>query len=218
MKAINTFWTVFVQALGFDEAVFLSTETLPGITLVMVVMAGVAEAVGQSVLLFINRVKPNRFLVSLLINALLFVFTYLFWVLSVGLIARFAFSVDLTYIGVARVLGLGYAPRLLSFLAFLPVLGVPLSALFNIWSFLLIVFGLSAAFGLVAWQALVCAVLGGLLLLVLQRTLGRPLLALARLMRRSAAGVDLVTDPEEVRLLVANSAEDGWIVKDADTP
>ena len=39
--------------------------------LLIVLFAGVSEAIGQSVVLFANRVTPGRFAISLLLNALL---------------------------------------------------------------------------------------------------------------------------------------------------
>ena len=51
--------------------------------------------------------------------------------------------------------------------------------------------------------------LGSVLLLTLQRTIGRPLLALARIARRRAAGVDLVTDRRELLALIDSGPDRG---------
>ncbi len=201
MEALSKMWTLLGGALTFDEHAFAAAVTVPGIALVTVLLSGLAEAAGQSVVLFINRVKPRRFIVSLVVNALLFTFTFLFWALSIYLLARFAFGVTTPYTAVARIVGLGYAPRLFGLLAFLPVVGVPIATGLILWSLLATLFGVSAVLGLTGWQSLACVALGAVLLLVAQRTVGSPLMALARRVRRGAAGVDLVTSPEDIRAL-----------------
>ena len=209
MQALGSLWTLFGGALTFDETAFATATTVPGIALLTVLLSGLAEAVGQSVVLFVNRVSPRRFAVSLLINALLFTFTFIFWALSIYLLARWRFGLEAAYTDVARVVGIGYAPRLFGVLAFVPVFGVPVATGLILWSFLAILFGVSAVLGLTGWQALACTVFGALLLLVAQRTVGRPLMSLSRRVRVGASGVELVTDPEEVRAL--SEAPPRWL-------
>ena len=199
MEALTNLWTLFGGALTFDEAAFITAINVPGIALMTVLLSGLAEAGGQSVVLFVNRVSPRRFAISLLINALLFTFTFIFWALSIYLLARFRFGFAGAYTDVARVVGLGYAPRLFGVLAFVPVFGVPIATGLTLWSFLSILFGVSAVLGLAPWQALACTAVGAAVLLIAQRTVGRPLTALAKRLRRGAAGVELVTDPEALR-------------------
>ena len=55
------------------------------IELLIVLLAGLSLAIGQSIILFINRVKPIRFIFSLLLNGILFVFGFLFLVFSTWL-------------------------------------------------------------------------------------------------------------------------------------
>jgi len=49
------------------------------VALIVVLAASLSQVVAQSVILFINRVKPVRFVFSLLIGAVLFAFGYIFW-------------------------------------------------------------------------------------------------------------------------------------------
>jgi len=73
-----------VLALKFEA--FESINTLPHgstVALLVVLAASLSQVVAQSVILFINRVKPVRFVFSLLIGAVLFAFGYIL-VLSTG--------------------------------------------------------------------------------------------------------------------------------------
>ena len=52
------------------------------IAVLIVLLAGLSQAIAQSIILFINQVKLLRFMFSLLINVLLFVAGFGFLVLS----------------------------------------------------------------------------------------------------------------------------------------
>ena len=49
-------------------------------SILVVLLAGLSQTFGQSVMLFVNRVRPLRFVLSIAIAAVLFVFSYNFWV------------------------------------------------------------------------------------------------------------------------------------------
>ena len=75
-----------------NQEAFRKIVSLPEgqtIALLVVLIAGLSLAVGQSVILFINRVKPARLIFSLLLNAVLFVFGFLFLVFSTWLTGWF---------------------------------------------------------------------------------------------------------------------------------
>ncbi len=171
--------------------------------------AGMSEAVGESVVLFVNRVSPRRFAGSLVISAAIFAVTYLSFALSVYLVAHYALGSDATFSFVAGIVALGQAPRLFGLLVFLPYLGLPVSVLLWIWSISATIVGVAEGLRLEPLEALLAVALGGLLLITAQRTVGRPLMALARLARRQAAGVKLVTDTRGLRELVDSEPDPG---------
>lgn len=199
-----------------DQVLTLSLDGLPrilrlpgigSITLVIVALAGVSEAVGESVVLFANRVSRLRFLLSLLISALLFVFTYLFQAASIYVVARYGFGSAVELTTVTTVVGLAYAPRLFGLLAFLPYFGTGIAALLMTWSVLATVLGVAAAVELAPWQAVAAVAMGALLLAVLRRSVGLPLYWAAHWLRRVGAGVEeLITDPEELTELLEETA------------
>lgn len=171
--------------------------------------AGLSEAVGESVVLFVNRVSPRRFAISLLISAFIFAFGYLFFALSVYLLARYALRIDVPFSFVAGMVALGQAPRLFGYLSFIPYLGLPISVLLWIWSVVATIVGVAEGLRLAPLEALLTVALGALILVSAQRTVGRPLIALARLARRQAAGVPLVTNRHQWLELIDSAPEPG---------
>ncbi|RMF65286.1 MAG: hypothetical protein D6742_12810, partial [Cyanobacteria bacterium J069] len=98
-------------ALQLDA--FRQIAALPNglwLALLIVLLAGLSLAIGQSIILFINRVKPGRFFFSLLLNAILFGFGFLFLALSTWLIGLLPGFVRVPFPTLVSVLGLGYAP------------------------------------------------------------------------------------------------------------
>lgn len=172
---------------------------------VVLLAAGLSEAVGESVVLFVNRVTPRRFALSLVISAFIFALTYLFFALSVYLIARYALGSADPFAFVASIVALGQAPRLFGLLGFIPYLGLPISVALWTWSVVATIVSVAEGLALAPWEALLTVGVGALLLITAQRTVGRPLLALARLARRQAAGVPLVTGTKALAELV-----DAW--------
>ncbi|MFO7628427.1 MAG: hypothetical protein R6W06_02705 [Prochlorococcaceae cyanobacterium] len=85
-------------------------------------------------ILFVNRVTPIRFALSLVVEAILLVVGFLFWALSTWLVARLAFAVPVRPAVVVLALGVAHAPQLLAFLGALPYLGVPWLTLLSLWT------------------------------------------------------------------------------------
>lgn len=167
----------------------------------IVVAAGLSQAIAQGIVLFVNRVKPFRFVLSLFIAALLFAFGFVFWVLSTWIAARLLFGREASLASIWQVLGLSYAPQLLSFFIALPYLGVPIGILLSIWSFLAFLTGLMVALQVGIWPAFWCGALGWAVLEILQRTIGRPVEAIGQWIANTAAGVHLVTDLKQIEQL-----------------
>lgn len=206
--ALDRFWSLVGGAIALQSPAFEQIEALPlgiGVAIYVALLAGLSQSIGQGIVLFTNRVKPFRFFLSLLIAAILFGFSYLFWAFSTWLAAIVLFDQTESLIAVARTLGLSYAPLLLSFLVALPYLGVPVSAVLSIWSFLSFLVGLRVVLEINLEQAFWCAVLGWLVFQALQNTIGRPVAAIGQRLASSVAGVKLVTNLKDLEELV----EDG---------
>lgn len=212
MDIVTSLWQLADSVLRLDTGRMLSFAGGPGssqLALLVVLLAGVSEAFGNSVVLFINRVRPVRFVLTLLVSGVILAFTYLFWTVSIFLIARQVFGIPEDYALVAQVVAFGYAPRLFGLFEFVPVLGRPFAVLLDVWSLLAVYAGVSATLGLSPWQAGAAITAGAVVLLTLQRTLGRPLLMLGRWLQRRAAGVDLVLDRDGLRELIRAGKRSG---------
>ncbi|MCL4859742.1 MAG: hypothetical protein KJZ93_10075 [Caldilineaceae bacterium] len=182
------------QALRLEPSIFAAIQQASGgiwLALAIVFLACLSESVGQSIILFINHVRPRRFVLALLIATLSRVSGFLLWSICVWLVISLLFGRAMPVVSVASAVGLAYAPQLLAFFVLTPFLGNPFSILLSLWSMLAIIVAVRIGFNLEMWQAVVTSGLGWLLIQVWQRTLGRPVYALGRWIERRAAGVPL---------------------------
>jgi hypothetical protein len=199
-----TFWDTVGRALTLEESVFVAVQTSPiglRVALTVVLLAGLSEALGQCVVLFAARVKPRRFLASLLLSASLYGFSFLFLSASIWLVGTQVFGRAVAFETIVRTVGLGYAPYLFSFFVLTPYFGNPIGLTLGVWSLLAILEAVRGALELSLVQAFWCTALGWLLLQVVQRTVGRPIVAGARWLRRRIAGAPLATSRRELREL-----------------
>jgi hypothetical protein len=200
IHVIQTLWALVTGAMRLDPAAFEAIQA-PGtdlLTVTVLVLAGISEELGQSVVLLANRVKPGRFVMSLLLNGLIFVLGVFIVGGTTWITAHVLFHSQVPFFGVLRAVGLSYAPLLLSFLVLLPYMGTFLDRALSVWSFLALLVALIATMNLVLWQALVSALIGWLLVYLLKYTLGRPVVALERWLRRTTAGASLTVGPQDL--------------------
>ena len=109
--ALNRFWELLGWVLALKFEAFEQINALPygsRFAVIVVLAASLSQVVAQSIILFINRVKPVRFVFSLLIGTVVFAFGYIFLVLSTWLISFAQFTVEAPLGVVARTLGFSY--------------------------------------------------------------------------------------------------------------
>jgi predicted Abi (CAAX) family protease len=202
---VQQFWELVWGALTFNPNIFIGLGNYgfgQGVAITIILLAGLSQAVGQSIVLFINKVKPLRFFLSLGMATLIFFATYLFWVISLWVVVDLIFGAQFKVTYVAIALALGYAPQLFAFLVALPYFGVPISVLLSIWTLLTITAGLEATTDLTPWQVMVSVGLGWVVMQLGQRTIGRPVTQLADWLMTKAAGRRLITDPNALEVMV----------------
>jgi len=188
------------EAIALDPQSFLRLQASSDgelIALCVILLAAFSQSLAQSIILFINRVRPLRFAISLLISTLLFAFGWLFWGASTLVVQHLLFTSDASWRQVGLTLSLAYAPQLLSLWVALPYFGVPIYILLSIWTFLAFLTGMTTVLGIDTWQAFWCGALGWLVVQVLQRTIGRPISNVGRWMQTVAAGTPLMQNLEE---------------------
>lgn len=203
--AFENGWDLFSGALSLNPDAFLEIGNFPDgrtLALTVVLVAGLSQAIGQCIVLFINRVKPFRFVLSLGMAAILFAFTFWFWALSIWFVGNTFFGTGLTARSTLTTLGLSYAPQIFRFLMGLPYFGIPIGVFLSIWSLLAEVTAIKAIANLDTWSAFTCAGLGWVVLQALQRTIGRPIVALGQGMMNLAAGTRVVTDRQQLQEMV----------------
>ncbi|HEY9846592.1 MAG TPA: hypothetical protein V6D03_10380, partial [Candidatus Caenarcaniphilales bacterium] len=208
---LSQLWEFLGGVFSFKAEVFQQISSLPNglaLALLIVLAAGFSQAIAQCIILFINRVKPLRFLFSLLINAVLYAFGFLFLVFSTWLICLLPWFVQVPFGALVRVLGLSYAPLLFSFLGALPYLGVPILSLLSLWHLFAMVVGFLSLSQMSAGTAFWYVAFGWVVLQVLQRTIGQPIANAGRWLANTVAGVDLATSPQELFDVVRDRMQD----------
>ena len=199
-------WRVIGAALWLEPALLraagaAATEASPrafALAAGVVVVAGVSTLLGQSVTLFINRVRPGRFALSLCLNGLLLVVGWLVWAFVLWLIGRWLFPISPTYLTTLLLTALSYAPLAFGFLILIPWLGPFIQRLLSVWSFLIVVGAVMHEFQVGFIAALVAAGSGWLALLLLTLTIGRPIIALRTHLWRTVTGARLEASAEDI--------------------
>ena len=203
MSGLGELWRVIWQSLTLDWDLWRDLVANPEgtrfrLTILIVVLAGLSEALAQSVVLFLNQVRPHRFVASLLINALLFTFSYAFYVLSINLVARVLYGAPRPSELIFDSVALTYAPLIFSFLTLIPYFGRGIRILLSVYHVVALLIAVRVTFALEPPQPVVCVAVGWVLLTLLSGTLGRPVISIARFLRNRSAGRQLL-DTESLR-------------------
>jgi len=167
----------------------------------IVFLAGMSMLLGQSLMLFVNRVRRGRFFFSLVINGIVFLITYAVWGISVALIAWLMFDVTpVELVIVVFLVGLSTAPLVFGFLILIPYMGPALGKVLNVWQLLIMTTAVQFAFTVGFIQAAFCVGLSWLLMLVMSNTIGIPVVKLRNFVYRKVTGSDLDATTQDILL------------------
>ena len=200
--AITQFLPLVSRVLRLEGEVFLTLQQMPlslSVGLIVVFIGGLAQAVNQGIVLFINRILPLRFGLTLLIAALIFAFNFGFWFASTWWVAEKTLGEPLALADVFRTLSWSYAPMMFGILVVLPYFGMPIFFLLSTWTLVAMIVGMSTITPLDYWQAFQCGFSGWVVLQLLQRTIGQPISQLTLKLANRIAGGDLLLTPDELR-------------------
>ncbi|MBK6325677.1 MAG: hypothetical protein IPF56_07010 [Chloroflexi bacterium] len=164
---LASLWALIQGVLSLDPQAYNAALTQEGggrLSLAVLFVAGVSITIGQSVVLFANRLPRRRFIVSLVLSSLLLLVGVLFWAASVWVLATYVFGAERSLRLVMIVVSLSYAPMLYGVFVLLPYLGNILYIFLRIWILIALVGAVTAIFPLAIWQALICSLLGWLML------------------------------------------------------
>ncbi len=201
----QSFWSLLGGLISFNPKAFEALQPVTeAVAIGVVFLAGLSRAVGEGIVLFINRVQPLRFVLSVVLSALLFVAGYLFWALSIWVASRWLIEQPIAWRDIRDSLALSYVPLIFSFLGAMPYLGIPILRLLALLNLVLVVTGLAAFAGLSLGQAAEQAAMGWVVLQVVQQTtLAQPMVRFTRWITNWIAGVNLVVDRDQLKILVA---------------
>lgn len=191
---LPSFWQTIRMALRLDPEIYaLVQSSRDGLVLALwvVVLAALSETIGQSVVLLINRVRPRRFVLAVVISVLSHLIGYLLWSTVIWLAVWFVFAVRVPFIAALAIVGLAYAPQLLAFFEVAPYLGNFFGLVLTLWSMAAIVVAVRSGMGLSLWQAAVTGLVSWFVIQIWRRSIGRPIYALGRAIERRAAGAKL---------------------------
>jgi hypothetical protein len=186
-----------IAAMGFDSAAFRAVAEPGGqrdLVVIVVYLAGVSQAVGNGVVLFLNRVRRLRFALTLALMGAIYLVGALVTAAATLLLADLAFGRNLAFLPTIAVVGLAQAPRLLGFLTLAPYFGELFDRLLDVWVLTLVLFGLHQGIGLPAHTAALLALLGWAAMRLFALVLGRPLAILVAALKHAAAGGPLTLD------------------------
>jgi hypothetical protein len=178
------------RTLWRDLITHPSAKTVPE-ALLIVLFAGLSEAIAQSVALFLNKVSPRRFVVSLFVSAVIFTCGFIFYVLSIGFVTGLLSRTSQPFSLLIKSVSLAYAPLILSFLSLIPYFGRAITIVLSTYHLLAIIIAVKVIYTLTDGEAVLSVVAGAVLFFLLRGTLGRPLILLARTIRNRTAGVKL---------------------------
>jgi hypothetical protein len=194
--AITDIGRAMLASFRFDQQLWReliadpSVKTVPR-ALLIVLLAGFSEAVAQSIALFLNRVSPRRFVISLLVSAGIFTCGFLFYVLSIGFMTSVLARTTQPTTLLIKSVSLAYAPLMLSFLTLIPYFGRAILIVLLGYHFIATVLAVKVTYALSEEEALLSVIAGAIFFFLLRSTIGRPLTRLATTVRNRTAGVKL---------------------------
>lgn len=165
--------------LGLDSARADWFESLPNknlIAITIAMLAGASTLIGNSVVLFINRVRGWRFAVTLVLNGVAMVLLYVVQAFMVALVAPWVIGSAGPSIGlVVRSVMLSSAPLVFGFLVLIPYLGPAIGRVLQAWSVVALWGIVSVAFDTDLLHALVITLIGWGAMQAVSWALSRPM-------------------------------------------
>jgi len=154
--------------------------------------------IGNSIVLFANRVSRSQFIRSLLAFGFLFLLAFIFWTLSVQLLSSLLFGVHKPFVDVFIIVSKSFTPLILGFLILLPHFGYYLFALLRVWVVFNLIINVAHAYEFGLIQALIVSLLGWILLELMTSLSFLPLGALKRWFLKVTTGKSEYRDPNDL--------------------
>ena len=190
---IRTILSLVGGVLRLDPAVFQTVNTVGTQDLVLfwiVLIAGMSWMIGQSIVLFANRVKPQRFFIAIFMGGIRFVLEVALVGLSVALLGVWLGRIEIDFTRTFQTISLAYAPYWLAFLILIPYFGLKIEKLLKVYLFLTLVTALQVAFQASFSRAVIQALIVFGIAAIVNIVLSRLLTPLANAIMRFVSGGD----------------------------
>jgi hypothetical protein len=201
LEFLRYVWLGITRSMALDVRVAEIVAQYPQtglVTLTIALIGGAGLLLGQSVILFVNRVRPARFALTLLINGIVFAISLLIWGVAIWAIGSLLFPAEPALTIVLRLVALSAAPYVFGFLVLIPYLGEFVYRVLSVWSSVIAAGATAYSFRVDWWPAFLVVGLSWLAIWILSNTLGRPVLALRNRIWRAAAGTNMDTSVADI--------------------
>ena len=209
---LQTLFQVVGGVLRLDPQVFIAmrgAQAITGNSLGVVIVAGLMRMLGQSIVLFANRVRPAAYVVRILTDTLMFILSVLLMGVIVWLIARLLNPGSALTLGeILRTVPLAFAPYWLGALVLAPYLGLWIERGLKVYVFLALVVVSRGAINQTFLNALIYALIAWFTVTLLGALLSRPLTAATDSVSRSLAsgrqiGSDIYQEVYQIYIAVS---------------
>jgi len=189
---------------GAFQAAFDSWPQGTGLLIWIVLIGGVSLMIGQSVVLFANRVSLARFIISLILGAIKFLLDILVVVLVVWGMANFLSECNWLLGQVGRSVALASAPYWFCLFFLIPYLGLILERTLKFYVILALIVTVQTIFGISFFGALLASVVALVLSQVVSGVLGKFLGPLAERITDTLVGDRHLENAREIYKLFAS--------------
>ncbi len=201
VEFVRVLWAIVWNAMALNPRLAQEVYQYPDAfwyILAVAVISGISLLIGQSVILFVNQVSPQRFLLSLLMGGLMHAISMIIWASVVFLAGDLLFSARPRFVDVLNIVLLSTAPFVFGFLVLIPYAGMFVYRVLNVWSFIIAVGAIRFTFNVGWFNALLAVGLGWVFAYLLTITIGRPVIALRNAVAQRVVGSSLDARPKEI--------------------
>jgi hypothetical protein len=145
------------------------------ISITVAVLAGISTLLGNSVVLFLNRVRGWRFAVTLLLNGAAMALLYAAQAVVIAIVGPLVVGHSPGLVVVTRAVMLATAPMVFGFLVLIPYAGPAIGRVLQAWGLLTLWIVVAAAFHAELWPAFLITAIGWGVMQGLSWALSRPM-------------------------------------------
>lgn len=152
-----------LSLLTFDPVVVQQMESDPRATriaLIIAFLAGMSMLIGDSVILFLNRIRGARFFFSVILSGLALVLLYVLQAVVIFVVGHLIVGDGPPFANVLRGVMFATAPMLFGFLVLIPWAGPGIARLLQVWVNICLWQIVVVTFGVDVWLGLVITVIG----------------------------------------------------------